>query len=116
VTAAQSQPIMREARPNNPDGTSCARTLCEAPSDSTRAREHVIERVTRPDAQQGEDPPAHRGRLSPRSPGRADLSRLSHRLTGRHRTRADSLDIEPTLTCSYGFCRTDRTGSIDLRI
>jgi hypothetical protein len=45
-----------------------------------------------------------------------DLSRLSHRLTGRHQTRADSLDVEWTLTCAYGFLRTARTSAIDLRI
>ena len=45
-----------------------------------------------------------------------DLSQISHRLTGRHWTRADGLDIQWTLTCGYGFRRTDRTGGIDLRI
>ena len=48
--------------------------------------------------------------------GTAELSRLSHRLTGRPRARADGLDIQWTLTCGYGFCRTGRTRSIDLRI
>jgi hypothetical protein len=44
-----------------------------------------------------------------------DLSQPSHRLTGRHRTQADSLDIRRILTCGYGFCRTGRTHGIDLR-
>ena len=35
-----------------------------------------------------------------------DLSQPSHRLTGRHRTQADSLDIRRILTCGYGFWRT----------
>ena len=48
--------------------------------------------------------------------GTAELSRLSHRLTGRPRARADGLDIQSTLTCGYRFCRTGRTRSIDLRI
>jgi hypothetical protein len=39
----------------------------------------------------------------------AGLSRLSHRLTGRHGTRADGLDMQWTLTCGYGFCSTGRT-------
>ena len=39
----------------------------------------------------------------------ADLSRRSHRLTGRHRTRPDGLDIQWTVTCGYGFQHTDRT-------
>ena len=38
------------------------------------------------------------------------------RLTGRHRTKADSLDIQWTLTCGYGFWLADRTGGIDLRV
>jgi hypothetical protein len=46
----------------------------------------------------------------------ADPSRLSHRLTGRHRTRPDGLDIQWTLTCGYGFWRTGRTDGIGLRI
>ena len=46
----------------------------------------------------------------------ADLSQLSHRLTGRRWTRADSLDIQWTLTCSYGFWSTGRKCFIDLRI
>ena len=45
-----------------------------------------------------------------------DLSQPSHRLTGRHRTRADSLDIRRILTCGFGFWRTGRTHGIDLRI
>src|SRR5262249_22617336 len=52
----------------------------------------------------------------PRHTSEAGLSRLSHRLTGRHRTRADGLDIQWTLACGYRFWRTDRTGGIDLRI
>jgi hypothetical protein len=47
---------------------------------------------------------------------RTGLSRLSHRLTGRHRTKADGLDIQWTLTCRYGLWRTGRTHGIDLRI
>jgi len=45
-----------------------------------------------------------------------DLSQLSHGLPGRHRTRPEGLDIEWTLTCGYGFCRTGWTCGIDLRI
>lgn len=52
----------------------------------------------------------------PRRTSEAGLSRLSHRLTGRDRTRVDGLDIRRTLTCGYGFWRTNRTGGIDLRI
>jgi hypothetical protein len=44
------------------------------------------------------------------------LSQPSHRLAGRHRIRADDLDIERTLACEYGLCRTGRTHGIDLRI
>jgi hypothetical protein len=44
------------------------------------------------------------------------ISQLSHRLTGRHRTRADGPDIKWTLSCGYGFWRTDRTDGIGLRI
>lgn len=44
------------------------------------------------------------------------LSLLSHELARQYRTRPDSLDIEWTLTCGYGFWRTGRTDSIDLRI
>jgi len=44
------------------------------------------------------------------------ISQLSHRLAGRHRTRADGPDIEWTLTCGYGFWRTDRIDGIDLRV
>src|SRR6266496_1466549 len=71
----------------------------------------------------------HRGRLS-RGPAAAfpaagepvaadlavTISQLSHRLAGRHQTMADGLDIQWTLTCGYGFCRTGRTRPIDLRI
>jgi hypothetical protein len=32
-----------------------------------------------------------------------DLSQLSHRLSGRHRTEAHRLDIRRTLTCGSGF-------------
>jgi hypothetical protein len=44
----------------------------------------------------------------PGSPARpepipADLSQLSHRLTGQHRTQAHSLDIWRILTCGHGF-------------
>jgi hypothetical protein len=47
---------------------------------------------------------------------RAYLSRLSHRLTGRHQTRADGLDFQWILTCGYGCWRTGWTNGIDLRI
>jgi Fur family transcriptional regulator, ferric uptake regulator len=59
--------------------------------------------------------PAWRARRSatPRHASKAGLSRLSHRLTRRYRIRADDLDIQWTLTCAYGFRRTDRTGGID---
>jgi hypothetical protein len=46
----------------------------------------------------------------------ADLSRLSHRLVGRHRTGADGLDIQWILTCGYGFWRADWTCGVGLRI
>jgi hypothetical protein len=45
----------------------------------------------------------------------ATVSQLSHRLGGRHRIEADSLDIQRTLTCGSGFWRTGRTHGIDLR-
>ena len=38
-----------------------------------------------------------------------DLSQLSHRLSGQHRTQADSLDIRRILTCGFGFWRTGWT-------
>src|SRR6185312_15324718 len=41
---------------------------------------------------------------------------ISHRLSGPHRTEADSLDIRRILTCGYGFWRTGWTDGIDLRI
>ena len=53
---------------------------------------------------------------SRRGSWRPDLSQLSHGLAGRRRTRPDDLDIRRTLICGYGFCRTGRTCSIDLRI
>jgi hypothetical protein len=46
----------------------------------------------------------------------ADLSQLSHRLSGQHRTEAHRLDNRRILTCGYGFWRTGWTGGIDLRI
>lgn len=53
--------------------------------------------------------------VTPGAKGRG-LSQLSHGLAGRHRTRADDLDIHRTLTCESGFRRTGWTGSIGLRI
>jgi len=47
---------------------------------------------------------------------RSAVSRPSHKLAGRHRTRADGLGIQWTLICGYGFRRTDRRRGIDLRI
>jgi hypothetical protein len=44
-----------------------------------------------------------------------DTSQFSHRLTGQHRTQADSLDFRRVLTCGYEFWCTGRTLSIDLR-
>jgi hypothetical protein len=32
-----------------------------------------------------------------------EISRLSHRLTGLHRTKADGWDIQWALTCGYGY-------------
>jgi hypothetical protein len=46
----------------------------------------------------------------------ARLSQPSHRLSGRHRTRANGLDIWRILTCEYGLWRTGRTSFIDLQI
>lgn len=46
----------------------------------------------------------------------ADLSLISHKLSGQHRAQAHSLDIRRILTCGYGFWRTDRTYGIDLRM
>jgi hypothetical protein len=43
------------------------------------------------------------------------FSQFSHRLTGQHRTQADSLDFRRILTCGYGFWCIGRTLSIDLR-
>jgi hypothetical protein len=67
---------------------------------------------------EGPAEPAEGG--APKSPVRvgteADLSQPCHRLTGPHRTEADSLDIRRILTCGYGFCRTGRAHGIDLRI
>jgi hypothetical protein len=58
-----------------------------------------------------------RGRTRrPGLPRRRDLSQLSHKLVGRHRTRALMLDNRWTMTCGYGFRRTGRTLSIGLRI
>jgi hypothetical protein len=45
----------------------------------------------------------------------ATISQLSHRLAGRHRTRADGLDLRRTLTCGYGLRRTRWTSGTDLR-
>jgi hypothetical protein len=45
-----------------------------------------------------------------------DLSQLSHRLTGRHRTQAHSQDIRRILTCGFGFWRTGWADGIGLRI
>ena len=39
----------------------------------------------------------------------ADLSQLSHKPSGLHRTQAESLDIRRILTCGYGLRRTGRT-------
>jgi hypothetical protein len=40
------------------------------------------------------------------------LSQLSHGLAGRYRTRPECLDIQWTLTCGYGLCRTGRTHAL----
>jgi len=45
-----------------------------------------------------------------------NLSQLSHGRTGRCRTLASMPDCGRTLTCRYGFQRTDRTCPIDLRV
>lgn len=47
---------------------------------------------------------------------RVNVSQISHRLTGQHRTRADRLDHCQTLSCGYGLQSTGRTGGTDLRI
>jgi hypothetical protein len=44
------------------------------PADGCRAGEQVIQTVTRPGAEQGEDPPAHRRRAWPRSPRLGSVS------------------------------------------
>jgi hypothetical protein len=40
----------------------------------------------------------------------AVVSHSSHRLTGRHRSQADSLDIRRILPCRYVFWCTGREG------
>ena len=44
-----------------------------------------------------------------------NLSQLSHGLTGPYRTQTRMSDTRRTMTCGYGFRRTDWTVSIGLR-